>query len=158
MVSELITTWTEHDSALQKILLLASGRLRIFDEDLSRLKLEQRESAEHLQRFLTAHRQNSVCIVIKNTGPLLRESPLLMKLLAIYPLQMTVLECPPHLAAFDASLCIADDKHALIRFSKDHARSRIIIDSAQECSPYVHQFEEILKEGGEQVSATTLGL
>ena len=158
MTSELITTWAEHDVALQKILLLATTGLHLFDEDLSNLKLESRENADNLQRFLATHQQNSLRIIVKNAEPLRRTSPRLMKLLASYPLQMVVVECPPHLASLNISLCLADDRHALVRFNKDHARARIIIDKAQECSPYLHQFEEILKEGGEQISATTLGL
>jgi len=158
MTSELTTTWTEHDVALQKILLLATKDVRIFDDDLSKLKLESRENAESLQRFLAAKQQNKLSIVVKNAEPLRRDSPRLMKLLMSYPQQMSVVECPPHLASVSNALCLADDRHALVRIHKDHARSRIIIDSAPECTPYLLRFEEIVKEGGEPISATTLGL
>ena len=52
MNSELIMNWGHHDQSLQKILELATQSLRIFDEDLSKLKLEQTENAELLRRFL----------------------------------------------------------------------------------------------------------
>jgi hypothetical protein len=55
-------------------------------------------------------------------------------------------------------LFIADDRHALIRFHKDNERAKVIIDNAKECQPYIYRFEEIFNEGGEQISATTLGL
>ena len=158
MRSELITSWTEHDVAVQKVLLLASKTLRIFDDDLSKLKLESRENAESLQRFLTASQNNRLCIVLKNAEPLRRDSPRLMKLLKSYPQQMSVVECPPHLASFNSSLCLADERNALVRIHQDHARARIIIDSAQECAPYAQQFEAIRAEGGEPISTTTLGL
>ena len=158
MSSELITTWAEHDSALQKLLLLASKTLRIFDDDLSKLKLESRENIESLQRFLAAGQSHRVRIVLKDAEPLRRQSPRLMKLLMTYPQQMSIIECPPHLASVDNSLCLADDRHALVRIHQDHARARIVIDSAPECAPYVHQFEAIFNEGGEPISATILGL
>ena len=158
MSSELITTWAEHDVALQKMLLLASKTLRIFDDDLSKLKIESRENAESLQRFLAASPSSRLSIVLKNAEPLRRQSPRLMTLLKNYPQQMSVVEGPPHLASFSNSLCLADDRNALVRIHPDHSRARIIIDSTYDCTPYVQQFAEILGEGGEPISATTLGL
>ena len=158
MSSELITSWAEHDVALQKLLLLASNTLRIFDDDLVKLKLENRENADSVQRFLAASQSNRVWIVLKNADPLRCQSPRLMRLLKNYPQQMSVVEGPPHLASFNNSLCLADDRNALVRIHRDHARARIIIDSAPECTPYVQQFEAIHGEGGEPISATTLGL
>ena len=158
MSSELITSWAEHDGALKKILLLASKTLRIFDDDLSKLKLESRENADSLQRFLAAKQDNSLCIVLKDVEPLRRHSPRLMKLLADYPQHMSVIECAPHLAPLNSSLCLADDRHALVRIHQDHARARLIVDGARDCTLYLQQFETILDEGGEPMSATTLGL
>ena len=45
MNSELITNWGHHDQSLRKILELATQSLRIFDEDLSKLKIEQTVNA-----------------------------------------------------------------------------------------------------------------
>ena len=158
MNSELITNWAEHDSSLQKILLLASQTLRIFDEDLVKLKLERPANAETLHQFLGADRRNSLQIIVKNAEPVRRNSPRLMKLLATHTQNMTILEGPQQLALLNDSLVIADGKHALVRFHKDNERAKAIFDNAEECMPYRLRFEEILKEGGEQVSATTLGL
>ena len=158
MSAELITSWTEHDRSLQRILLLASQSFLVFDADLARLKLERSDNAELLRGFLAAGAQHSLQIVLRNAEPLRRGSPRLMKLLATYPQNMTIIECPPHLAGLDDSLFIADNRHALVRFSKDYPRARMIIDDATECAPYVHRFAEIINEGGEQICATTLGL
>lgn len=158
MNSELIMNWGEHEQSLRKILELATRSLRIFDEDLSKLKLEHPENAELLRGFLGTDRRHILHIVVRNAEPLRRGSPRLMSLLALFPQNMIVHACPPHLASLSDSLVIADDRHALIRFHKDSARSRAIIDDAEQCTPYVHRFEDILNEGGEQVCATTLGL
>ena len=158
MSAELITSWTEHDSALQRILLLAAQTFRVFDDDLARLKLERSDNAELLRGFLAAGGQRSLQIVLRNAEPLRRINPRLMELLATYPQNMTIIECAPHVASLADSLFIVDDRHALVRFSKDYPRARIIIDDATECAPYVQRFAEIINEGGEQISATTLGL
>ena len=158
MSAELITTWTEHDSSLQRILCLASHTLCVFDEDLAQLKLERSDNAELLRGFLAAGGQRSVQIALRNAEPLRRVCPRLMKLLATFPQCLTIVECPPHLAALADSLFIVDDRHALVRFSKDYPRAKAIIDDAAECAPYVHRFAEIINEGGEQVCATILGL
>lgn len=158
MNSELITSWAEHDSSLLKILELASQTLCIFDADLSKLRLERPANVELLRRFLSSDKQHRLRIAVKNAEPFRRDSPRLMKLLAIYTQSMTMIECPPQLAPLNDSMCIADDRHALIRFHTDNARAKTIFDNFEECAPYVQRFEDILKEGGEQVCASTLGL
>ena len=158
MTTELITHWAEHEFALRKILALAEKSLRIFDEDLSKLKLEHPENAEILQRFLSSDRQHTLQIVLKNTDPFQRNNPRLMKLLVAYPQSMNLFECPAQLASLNDSLFLADHNHALIRFHQDHVRSKAIINDSDECRPYLKRFEEILNEGGEQVCATPLGL
>jgi hypothetical protein len=158
MSSELITTWSEHDGSLQRILSLVTTTLFVFDEDLSKLKLERLEHADALHRFLLSDKRNRLQIVVKNSEPLRRHCPRLMKLLAVYGQNMSVVECPQHLLSLSDSLLIADEKHALIRFHKDSARSKLILDSAGECKPYANRFEDILKEGGQPVCTSTLGL
>lgn len=158
MSYELMTTWGEHDQSLQKILALATNSLCIFDEDLSKLKLGRSDNIEMLRQFLSTNRLNTLRIALQNIEPLRRDQPRLMQLLADYPQNMTILECPPHLESLKDSMLIADGQHALIRFHKDHARAKAILDDAEECAPYVKRFEEIVNEGGEPIGATTLGL
>ena len=158
MNPQLLTNWSEHDDSLPKVLLLATRTLRVFDEDLTRLGLEKPENAFFLRRFLALNRQNTLVIVVRNPDPLRRNSPRLMKLLSDFPGVMTIHECAPHLVSLSDTMVLADHAHALIRFHKDHARSKVVIDNADECRPYILRFEEILKEGGTPISATPLGL
>ena len=158
MNPELITNWTVHDCQLQKILLLATRTIRIFDEDLTRLRLEQAENAYFLRRFLASDRHNTLQIVARSAEPFRRNSPRMMKLLADYPTGMTVFECAPHLANLNDAMVLSDESHALVRFHKDQPRSKSIIDNSPECRPYIMRFEEILNEGGTPISPTTLGL
>lgn len=158
MSSELTTHWSEHDASLQAMFRLLSVSLSIFDEDLAKLGLERPENVEALRRFLSGGKRHLVRIVLKNAEPLRRSNPRLFKLLATYPDQMSVVQCPEQLCSLNDSLFIVDDRHALVRFHKDNARSRVIIDDSEACAPYAERFAEIAREGGESISATTLGL
>ena len=158
MNPQLLTNWSDHDNSLQKVLLLATRALRIFDEDLTRLGLEKPENAFFLRRFLASDQRNTLTIVIRNADPVRRNSPRLLKLLSDFPNTMAIHESTPQLAALNDAMVLADNAHALIRFHKDHVRSKILIDNTDECRPYLLRFEEIMKEGGTPISAMTLGL
>lgn len=158
MNRELLTHWSEYDEAKQQVLLLATRQIRIFDPDLGRVQLENRENALFLRRFLSASRANQLQIVLKDAGPLQRTSPRLMSLLAEFSHAVQIHECPPHLAALQEFVLIVDGKHLLVRFHADHARSRAIIDDPAYCTRYMQRFDEIRGECVNLISATTLGL
>lgn len=158
MDSELITNWTDHKHSFQKILFLATRTVRIFDEDLSKLGLEQPDNASFLRRFLGTDHHNKLAIVLRDPEPFRKSSPRLMTLLAEFSHGMSVIECAPQLASLNDSMVIVDDNHALVRFSGDQARSRVIIENGEACRPYIQRFEEILMEGGSPIGATILGL
>ena len=158
MQPELITSWAEHAGHVRKILLLARRSLRIFDEDLTCLGLEQAENAALLRRFLAADRSNRLQIILRDGEPFRRSSPRLFNLLGDYSSTMTVTEYQPTGSALNDSMLLADDCHALIRFHKDHVRSKAIIENPDECRGYLVRFQEIQNEGGTAISATTLGL
>ncbi|MBK7171172.1 MAG: hypothetical protein IPH83_18705 [Gammaproteobacteria bacterium] len=65
-----------------------------------------------------------------------------MNLLTVYAPALTITQSPPHLDSLKDSLLIADGRHTLIRFHRDHARARLIIDDVHECTPHIQRFEE----------------
>lgn len=158
MSTNLTTHWSEHDTAVQTILQSISVSFSVFDEDLARLRLERPENVELLRSFLAGGLRNLVRIVLKNAEPFRRDSPRLFRLLSIYPHQMYVVQCPEHLRSLNDSMLIANDSSALVRFHKDNARSRVIINDREACTPYIQRFNDITGEGGDVISATTLGL
>ena len=124
MGTQLTTHWSEHDAGLATILRSLSTSLLVFDEDLVRLGLECPENIEILRRFLVAGKRHRIRIVVKNAAPLRNQSPRLFQLLATYPEQMTVVQCPQHLHSLNDAQFIVNETHALIRFHRDSARSR----------------------------------
>ena len=162
MNSELLTQWSAYSEAVGQILQFAQREIRIFDGDLSRLGLEKKENADCLRRFLAATPHNmpriALRIVLRNAEPFRRNSPRLFSLLADFPHIFEVWESRPPSTSLTDSLFLVDDHHALIRIHEDHARSRLILDDATACRSYRLRFEEIMRESGTPISATTLGL
>ncbi len=159
MTSKLITTWSAYDNAVQELLDLSPGRLSIFDQDLSPLRLEVAGRLVALRTLLSAaDYRKQLTIVVQQADFVRRYSPQLMNLLAIHSPTLKIIHSPPHLLNLQDSLLIADDRHALIRFQQDQARARLIIDDPLECAPHMQRFAEILGEGGDPLSPTTLGL
>ena len=158
MTTKLITTWADYDNAVQDTLALATQRLRIFDENLVSLKLEQTERLALLRQFLSAGPERSIEIAVLDAEHLRRDCPRLMQLLAAHAHNLKIIECPPHLATLSDSLVIADSRHGVVRFHKDHARAKAIINDAEACAPYLQRYDQILEEGGTPVTPTTLGL
>ena len=158
MAYELLTSWMTHDAAVGTLLHLATRSIRVFDEDLERLKLERPENVELLQRFLAASPSHRIQIVLRSPGFLRSRCPRLMRLVAQHSENLHILSRPLHLAPLNDSMLLVDAEHALIRFHKDNVRAKIVSDARNECSPYGQRFSEIWQEGGEPVSATVLGL
>lgn len=158
MPSKLITTWGEYESAVQEILALATHTLRIFDENLSTLKLDRPGRIATLREFLNANPKHSLQIAVQDAERLRLNSPRLMALLVTYSHNLQIIECPPHLTTLSDSLILADGKHGVLRFHKAQARGKVIIDDIEECAPYLHRYEQILAEGGTPVIGRALGL
>lgn len=158
MPSTLITTWAEYDGAVQDILALATHRVCVFDKDLAALKLERPERLALLRQFLGAGPERTVQIAVQDAEHLRRNCPRLMELLAVHAHNLTIIECPTHLAGLSDSLLIADAQHAVVRFHRDQARAKKMINAVEECAPYQQRHDQILGEGGAPVTASTLGL
>lgn len=159
MASKLITTWSEHDSAVQEILDLSPTTLLVFDDNLSPLKLERPARIAALRRLLSARQPTTRLTIVVQKADFVRQySPQLMDLLGVHSPALTIIQSPPHLARLKDSLLIADGRHALVRFHQEQPRSRLIIDDSEECAPYQQRFDEILDEGGDPLSPMTLGL
>ncbi|KAB2921944.1 MAG: hypothetical protein F9K30_13430 [Dechloromonas sp.] len=158
MTRELITTWNDYQAAADRLLAMACRRIAIYDENLAWLKLDSPANLEHLLRILKTGQGEALHIALRDASPLAQRHPALVNLLTTYSHRAAVQQTPQHLAHLRDSMILVDGKHALIRFDRDQARSKLLIDEAEELRPYVARFEEILAAGGEPVRTTTLGL
>ena len=158
MARELITSWGDYQTAIDRLLAIACQKICIYDEDLGNLKLEATLRLPQIQRVLLAGHRESLQIIVRNADPLRNRSPLLIKLLADFSHLSVAQQSPPHLGNLRDSMLIIDDKYALIRFERDLPRSKLLINEAEELKPYLSRFTELLAAGGEPISTSTLGL
>lgn len=158
MARELITSWTDYQAAFDRLLAMAGQTIAIYDEDLGYLKLESASRLHELKRVLHGGHRHSLRIALRNTGTLRQQQPLLINLLTTYSHLATAQQTPEHLAHLRDSMVLVDGKHALVRFDREQARSKLLIDETEELRPYLNRFEEIWAEGGEKHSSDTLGL
>lgn len=158
MARELITSWADYQTAIDRLLAIACQKIRIYDEDLSSLKLESEPRLAQIKRLVQAGHEDTLQIALRNASPLRQQNPILLKLMSTYGHLAAAQETPPQLAHLRDSMILVDDKHALIRFERDLSRSKLLIDEIDEVRPYLTRFREIWAEGGESVSVTALGL
>ncbi|MBS1139547.1 MAG: hypothetical protein H6R13_1000 [Proteobacteria bacterium] len=158
MARELITSWADYQTAIDRLLAIACHKIRIYDEDLSSLKLEAEPRLVNIKRVLQAGQGDALQIALRNASPIRQQHPTFLKLLSTYGHLAAVQETPPQLAHLRDSMILVDDKYALIRFERDLPRSKFLIDEIDEMRPYLTRFREIWTEGGESVTNTTLGL
>lgn len=158
MARELMTDWSAYQAAIDQLLGMASHKLCIYDEDLVRLRLDDPKRLAHLKRLLQSAAPGSVRIALRNAEPFRRQQTHLIQLFAAHAHIITIQETSQQIGSLRDSLILVNDQHGLIRFDRDQARSKLLINEADEIRPYLQRFEEIWREPGDVIGATSLGL
>ena len=158
MSRELFTSWSDYQIAIDRLLALARKRICIYDEDLVQLHFENPTRIALLKMPLSVERHDCLRIALRNAAPLQQQQPLLRDLLQTFSHNSAVHETSEQLSHLRDAMILVDDAHALIRFDRDQARCKLLIDESDEVMPYRRRFEEIWTEGGTPVGSTTLGL
>lgn len=158
MTRELITSWGDYQTAVDRLLGIAGHKICIYDEDLGQLKLDSPPRLAEIRRVLQAEQPANLQIIVRNAEPLRSHSPLLLKLLSDFGHLASAQQSPEDLAHLRDSMLIIDDTHALIRFEQDLPRSKLLINEANELKTYRARFAELCLVSGEFVGNSTLGL
>lgn len=158
MSRQLFTTWSDYQAGVDRLLALATREIRIYDGSLGELKLDAAARSAALQRLLHGEERDCLQIALRDASRLPRECPRLMQLLGRYAHIMTVRQTPEQLGDLRDSLLLVDRRHGLIRFDRDQARCKLLIDEEEELRPYLQRFEEIWGTDCTPISPTTLGL
>ena len=157
MTRELITTWGDYKAALSTLLPLAEQHLLIYDQDLGQLQLDDIKHNEQLHRLL-CNKQATLQIAVRSSQLLRTQHPRLLQLASIYNHRVSLQESTPNLAHLRDCLIVVDARHALIRFDWEQPRAKLLLDEPEEVRQYQLRFKDIVAEGGEIISPTTLGL
>lgn len=158
MSRQLIDNWGDYRLAFAQILAQATRSLFVYDEDLTNLHLESPDSQEGLKNLFRHGHRDAVRFALRKTEALRQRHPRTLALLSTYGHLGQAQETPPQLSHLRDSIIITDDRNALIRFERDLPRSKLLLDEPDEVRPYLMRFQEIWNEGGESVTASTLGL
>lgn len=158
MTRALITHWTDYQAAIDQLLAMPCRKLCIYDEDLVKIRLDDRKRLAVLEQLLQSAAPGSIRIALRSAEAFRRTQTHLIQLLAPYSHVITIQETSPQLNNLRDSMIILDDQHGLIRFDREQARSKLLINESDELRPYLQRFEEIWKEPGDIISSTSLGL
>lgn len=158
MTRELITHWTDYQAAIDQLLAMPCRKLCIYDEDLLKIRLDDKKRLGNLQRLLQSAQPGGIRIALRNAEPLRRTQTHLIQHLAAHSHIITIQETSQQLGNLRDSMILLDEQHGLIRFDQDQARSKLLINESDELRPYLLRFEEIWKNPGDVISATSLGL
>ena len=140
-------------------LLAAPGReLRIFDPNLSALRLNDPGRIEQLRAFLLASRTRRIYIALHDPGHVTRECPRLMSLLARFAHAIQVHCTHEEIRAIQDSFLVLDQSHYVRRPVAQFYRGALGLHDDTEALAMRGRFQEIWAASFPGVSASTLGL
>lgn len=156
MENRLITSFADYRNAASDLLARARHQILIDDHDLSALQLESPAARAALAGFLQqagSHLRIALC----DSRPLQIDHPRLALLLQTHSQQVDVREfsAPPRP---EESLLLIDGEHALIRFTPEQIRSKLLLADSTAVAPYAQRFAQRWQENGFPVSFRPLGL
>lgn len=130
-------------AAIDAVLALAHGEIRLFDHDLGKTGLDGKDQAKALDRHLASG--GSLHIVVHATQRLL-DMPRLLDLLERRADAMQVRISPDALKHLADGQVLVDGLHAVRRFHRDHPRGAIELDVPAEIRPWWLRFEELWEQ------------
>lgn len=154
---QLLTGLRDYEAAIDQVLGLALGRIRIFDRRLTSA-FNQSERIEALAAFLRANRTNRISIVVHEPERIRTDCPRLVRLQRQHAHAILIHRTlTPARGVYDP-FCVADGSHFARRFHFDTPRGSLVLNDADGAAQLVRRFDEIWEVSQAAVTATTLGL
>ena len=151
-------TYQDYRQAVADLVALTRRELVIFDSDLGETGLESRDGIASLTRFLNAHRDNTLRLVLHDPDRVERNCPRLMALLKLRGHCISFRQSPEDLRRLTDCFMAADGHHAVIRFHADHARGKLLIEQPDEVGGLWKRFDALWEISSPSLSGTTLGI
>lgn len=145
-------------AAIDRLVELARGSIRVFDGDLSQMGWNTGARSERLSAFLRGSRHAKLDVIVHDTRWLEGSCPRLVALLRLHAQAITIYRTGAEARSAADPLVLVDDRHFLHRFHLDQPRAALGIDAPVDARPLVNRFEEIWATGEPGPTATTLGL
>lgn len=144
--------------ALDTVITAATQEIRVFDRNLTRIQLDQKDRAEAIGRFLAGDHYRRLRIIVHDPEHCERYCPRLLAMLRRFSQAVEFRQSPNELRHLSECLLLADRAQAAVRFHIDHPRGKIILDAPEEVHPWWQRFEELWGLSTPCLSATRSGL
>jgi hypothetical protein len=144
--------------AVDRLLEQPGRELRVFDPDLSALRLNLPDRISRLQRFLTVSRTRRIYIAIHDTDYVTKYCPRMRDLLTRYAHAIQIQQTDEEIRLLQDAFLVLDANHYVRRPVARFCRGAIGIGDESEALSMRARFFEIWAASYPAVSPTTLGL
>ncbi|MDA1118856.1 MAG: hypothetical protein O2979_12840 [Proteobacteria bacterium] len=151
-------TEAEFQKSVDRLLAAPGRELRIFDPDLSALRLTTLERVEQLRAFLAASRTRRIYIAVHDPDHLSKYCPRMMALLARYAHAIQVNRTHEEIRNLQDSFLVLDQSHYLRRPVAQLFRGALGLNDETEALGMRVRFAEIWSASFPGLAGTTLGL
>jgi hypothetical protein len=147
----------ELEAATATVIALAERTLEIFASTLS-AGYNSRERADLLRAFLLANPRNRLRIALHDASNVHRDFPRLIALVRMFSNATVICETGEEAKMVQDEFVLADDRHCVRRFHKDHSRGEAVLYDSAAAQETKRRFDEIWAVSTPAVATTTLGL
>ncbi|MFY9327567.1 MAG: hypothetical protein WAO76_06040 [Georgfuchsia sp.] len=145
-------------AALDTVIAAAGHEIRIVDDRLERMRLDNAARAESLALFLSAAPAHRLHIVLHDPQYVEIRSPRLHALIRRFPNSIEVRESSAEFKHIADCFLLADEMHGAIRFHRDHARGKLLQNAADGIRPWWQRFDELWRSATPCLAPTRIGL
>jgi len=158
--TEYVQFGTEADfqQAFDRLLVAPGRELRVFDPDLSALRLNSAPRVEQFRQFLAASRTRRIYVAVHDPDHLTKYCPRMMALLARFAHAIQVNCTHEEIRSLQDSFLVLDQSHYLRRPVAQLYRGALGLHDETEALAMRGRFMEIWSASFPGVSASTLGL
>jgi hypothetical protein len=154
----LFDTEADFQQAVDRLLAAPGREMRIFDPDLSALRLNTAQRVEQFRHFLAASRTRRLYIAVHDPDNLTKYCPRMMALLAHFAHAIQVNCTHEEIHNLQDSFLVLDQAHYLRRPVAQQFRGALGLHDDTEALTMRARFMEIWSASFPGVASTTLGL
>ena len=147
-----------YQAAVDRLLEQPGRELRVFDPDLSALRVNAPERVARLERFLLASRTRRLLVVVHSTDYVTRNCPRMMALLARFSHAIQINRTHDEIRELQDTFLVLDAAHYVRRPVAQFFRGSIGLGDENEGLNMRQRFMEIWAASYPAVSSTTAGL
>jgi hypothetical protein len=155
---ERFDTKADFQSAVDRLLQQPGRELRVFDPDLTSLRLNDPARIDAIARFLLASRTRRLYIAVHSTDHLTRQCPRMMGLIARFAHAIQVNRTHEEIRELQDAFLVLDAVHYIRRPVSQFFRGAMGLGDESEGLAMRGRFTEIWAASYPAVSGTTIGL